>query len=62
MLAQAGPERRIPRQLGRPPNVELQVTKLKVCGSKYWPTPSETQLRCRMRKARGVTKSFCKVP
>ena len=56
MLAQAGPERRIPRPLGRPSNVELQVARLRVCGSKHWPTRSETQLRCSVCKAVGVTK------
>ena len=56
MLAHAGPERRVPRPLGRPPNVESHVTRLKVCGSKHWPTRSETQLRCCVLKARGVTK------
>ena len=56
MLAHAGPERRVPRPLGRPPNVESQVARLEVCGSKHWPTRSEKQLRCRVCKARGVTK------
>jgi len=51
MLAHAGP-----RPLGRPPNVESHVARLEVCGSKHWPIPSETQLRCRMCKARGVTQ------
>jgi len=49
ILAHAGLERRIPRLLGRPPNVESQATRLEVCGSKHWPTQSETQLRCRIR-------------
>ena len=53
MLAHAGPER---RPLGRPPKVEKRVARLEVCGSKHWPTPSKTQLRCRVCKARGVTK------
>ena len=35
MLACAGPERRVPRQLGRPPNVESHVARLEVCGSKH---------------------------
>jgi len=35
MLTHAGPERRVPRQLGRPPNVESQVARLEVCGSKH---------------------------
>ena len=56
MLAHAGPERRVPRPLGRPPKVEKRVARLEVCGSKHWPTPSETQLRCCVCKARGVTK------
>ena len=56
MLAHAGPEWRVPRPLGRPPNVDLQVTRLKVCGSKYCPIPSETRLGCHMRKARGMTQ------
>ena len=56
MLAQAGPEWTIPRPLGRPPNVESQVTRLEICGSKHWPTRSEAQLRCSMCKAMGVTK------
>jgi len=34
-LAQAEPEQRTPRPLGRPPNVELQVARFKVCGSKH---------------------------
>jgi len=54
MLAHAGPERRVPRPLGRQPNVESHVVRLEVCGSKHWPIPSETQLRCHMCKARGV--------
>ena len=48
MLAHAGPERRVPRPFGRPPNVESHVARLEVCGSKHWPIPSEMQLRCRM--------------
>jgi hypothetical protein len=54
-LAHAGPDRRVPRPLGRPPNAESHASMLEVCGSKHWPTRSETQLRC---KARGVTKKF----
>ena len=46
MLVHAGPEWRVPRTLGRPPNIESHVTRLEVCGSKHWPIPSETQLRC----------------
>ena len=57
MLAHAGPERRVPRPLGRPPKVEKRVARL-VCVSKHWPTPSETQLRCCVCKARGVTKKM----
>jgi hypothetical protein len=57
MLAHAGPERRVPRSLGRPPKIEKFVARLEVCGSKHWPIPSETQLRCRVCKARGVTKT-----
>ena len=56
MLAHAGPERRGPRPLGRPLNVESHVTRLEVCVSKHWPTWSEMQLRCCVLKARGVTK------
>ena len=56
MLAHAGPERRTPRPLGRPPHVEAHVARLEVSGSKHWPVPSETQLRCRVCKARGVTQ------
>jgi hypothetical protein len=56
MLAHAGPERRVPRPLGRPPKVEKHVARLEVCSSKHWPTQSETQLMCRVCKARGVTK------
>jgi len=48
MLAHAGPEQRVPRPLGRPPKAEKHVTRLEVCGSKHWLTPSETQLRCRV--------------
>ena len=55
-MALAGPEQRLPRPLGRPPNVESHVTMLEVCGSKRWPTCSETQLRCHVCKGRGVTK------
>ena len=40
MLVHAGPEQRVPRPLGRPPNVESHLTRLKVCGSKRWPTRS----------------------
>jgi hypothetical protein len=32
MLAYTGPEWRIPRPLGRPPNVEAHVSRLEVCG------------------------------
>jgi len=56
MLAHAGPERRIPKPLGRPLNVESHVARLEVCSSKHWPIPSEKQLRCRLCKARGVTQ------
>ena len=56
MLAHAGPEWRVPRPLGRPPNVESHVASLEVCSSKHWSIPSETQMRCRMCKARGVTQ------
>jgi len=56
MLAHAGPEWRVPRPLGRPLNIEWLVARLEVCGSKHWPIPSETQLRCRVCKARGVTQ------
>jgi len=56
MLAHAGPERSVPRPLGRPPNVESHIAMLEVCERKNWPTRSETQLRCRVCKARGVTK------
>ena len=56
MLAQAGPKQRIPRPLGRPPNVESQVARLEVCGRKCWPTRSEMQLSYSMCKAMGVTK------
>ena len=55
-MAHAGPEWRIPRPLVRPPNVELHVATLEVCGSKHWPTPSETRLKCRVCWARGVTQ------
>jgi len=56
MLAHAGPEWTVPTPLGRPPNIESHVARLEVCGSKHWPIPSETQLRCRVCKARGVTQ------
>ena len=56
MLAHAGPEWTVPRPLGRPPNVESHVNRLEVCSSKQWPTRSKMQLRCRVCKARGVTK------
>ena len=56
--AHAGPKRRVPRPLDRPPNVESHVAMLEVCGSKHWPTRSEMQLGCRLCKARGVTKTF----
>ena len=60
-MACAGREQRVPRPLGRPPNVESQVTRLEVCGSKHWPILSEMQLRCHVCKARGVTqKAFVK--
>ena len=55
MLAHAGPEREVPRPLGRPPNVEKQVARLEVCGSRHWPVPSETRLRYRVCNTRGVT-------
>ena len=61
MLAHAGPERRVPRPLGRPPSVESHVARLEVCRSKHWLIPSETQLGCHTCKARGVTqKAFVK--
>jgi len=56
MLAHAGPERRVTRPLGRSPNVESHIARLKVCGSKHWTSPSETQLRYRVFKVRGVTQ------
>jgi len=56
MLAHAGLERRVPRPLGRPPNAESHVARLEVCGSKHRPIASETQLRFRVCKARGVTQ------
>ena len=56
VLAHAGPEQRLPRTLGRTTNVESQVARLEVCGRKHWPVPSETQLSCRVCKARGVTQ------
>jgi len=56
MLAHAGPEWRVPRALGRQPNFESHVARLEVLGSKHWPIPSETQLRCHICKARGVTQ------
>jgi len=59
MLAHAGPEWRVPRPLGIPPKVDNHVARLEVCGSKHWPIPSETRLRCRVCKARGVTKKKC---
>jgi len=42
--------------LGRPPNVESNVARLEACGSKHWSILPETQLRCCVCKARGVTK------
>jgi hypothetical protein len=63
MLAHAGPERRVPRPLGTPPNVEKRVARLEACRSKHWPIPTEKQMRCRVCKAKGVTKkSFLEVP
>ena len=56
MLAHTGPEWRVPRPLGRPPNVESHVARFDVCGSKHWPIPSEMHLRCCVCKARGVTQ------
>ena len=56
MLTHAGPERRVPRPLRRPPNVESHIARLEVCGSEQWPILSETQLRCRVCKARGMTQ------
>jgi len=56
MLAHAGPEREVPRPLGRPPNVEKHVARLEICGSRHWPVPSETQLRCRVCNTRVVTR------
>jgi len=56
MLAHVGPERIIQRKLSRPPNVESHVARLKVCGSKHLPIPSETQLRCHICKAKAVTQ------
>ena len=54
MLVHAGPERRVPRPLDRPPNFESHVAMLEVCDSKHWPTRSETKLRCCVFK--GMTK------
>ena len=56
MLAHAGPARRAPRPVGRPPNVETHVARLEVSASKHWPTRSEKQLWCRVCKGTGVTK------
>ena len=47
---------RVPRPLGRPPDIESHVARLEVCAGKHWPIPSDTQLRCRACKARGVTQ------
>ena len=55
-MAHAGAAWRVPRPLGRPPNVESHIARLEVCSSKHWPIPSETQLRCHVSKARGVTR------
>ena len=55
-MALAGPKQRVPRSLGRPPNLESHIARLDVCGSKHWFTRSETQMRCPVCKARGVTK------
>ena len=35
MLAHAGPEQKVPRPLGRLPNIESHVARLEVCGSKH---------------------------
>jgi hypothetical protein len=40
MLAHAASGRRMPRPLGRPPNVEAHVAGLGVGGSKHWPVLS----------------------
>jgi len=40
MLAHALPEREVPWPLGRPPNVEKHVARLKICGSRHWSVPS----------------------
>jgi len=58
MLAHAGPEWRIPRPLGKPPNVDTQLNRLDVYGSKHWPILSETQLLCRVFKSRGVSQNI----
>ena len=58
MLALAAPEWRIPKPLGRPPKVEAQVDWLNVCSSRHWPILSETQLRCCLFKARGISQKF----
>jgi len=58
MLAHAGPEQRISRPLGRPPNVEAQFDRLDVCSSKHWPILSELQLKCQLFKARSVSQKF----
>ena len=60
MLAHSGPEGRVPRPVGRPPNLESHIARLEVCVSKHWPTWSEMQLRCHVCKARGVTKKVFK--
>ena len=62
MLAHVGPEWRIPRLLGRSPNVEAHVARLKACSKNIGLCSSAMQLRCCMCKARGVTKIFHLVP
>jgi len=56
MVTHARLERREPRPLGRPANVESQVARLEVCGSKHWPIQSEMQVSCRVCKAKGLAQ------
>ena len=53
MLAQAGYQRTVPRPLGRRPSAAAQVNRLEASGSKHWPVPGATRIRCRACSARG---------
>ena len=57
MLAHAMQEGKIRRPIGRPCETATNIGRLECRGSKHWPTPSDTRVRCRVCSKRGVTRN-----